>query len=300
MYKYIGYLTAYGWCLVTAFSMLLTSEVTHKIEPFTLSFFTFSLSAIVFLVYNCRNIKKICKNIISNKLCCDIVAINFTSFAGWGLMIYPLAHIEPPLVAAIILGINPISTAVISFLFFHKTSPIRLVVVSLLLLGVIAFLSIKVLEDNSRTAQSSQFQLEISLFCCYLAGVSTSLNNIFTKKIMDVGFGTLDVLCLRFYLTIIISAAIGFNNHVPSVNGDIIIWIVLTTFVFVVVPLALLQFSLKRLDPLRVAVISPLMPVLIIALQLIYKPEVVTSTVLVPTVLTWILVVLGTYWSLRK
>lgn len=300
MSQYIGYIAAYSWCFITAFSMLLTSEVSQRLSPFIVCFFTFLLAKLVFLVYNAANIGKLWRRIQEKHLLGAVSGINLSSFASWGLMIYPLTYLQPTLVATLILGINPIATVVISRLFFRQSSSIKLVATSLALFVVIVFLSVKTLQGESSIPGTPHLQIVLSLLCCYFSGVATSVNNILTKKIMVNGFGVADVMCVRFYLTIIISGIIGFSTHSVVIDQNLILSILITTLAFVIIPLMLLQVALKKLDPLRVAIISPFMPVLVVIMQLCYSGSSISSITIIATVITWLLVSLGTYLAIRK
>ncbi|WP_323840695.1 EamA family transporter [Photorhabdus africana] len=301
MHQYLGYIAAYGWCFVTAFSMLLTSEVSQRLSPFIVCFFTFSLATSAFLIYNASSLSELWCRIREKQVMFPIVGINVSSFISWGLMIYPLTYLQPTLVATLILGINPISSAVITHLFLKQPSPYKLVGISSALFIVIVFLSFRTLLGDNSIPGASHYQIMFSLLCCYLSGIATSVNNILTKKIMENDFGIIDVICMRFYLTILISGIIGFTIHPVTLNQDLVVSILLITLIFVIVPLVLLQVALKQLDPLRVAIISPLMPVLVVLMQLYDgKFSVLPYSTISATLVTWVLVSLGTYWAMRK
>lgn len=300
MRPYVGYMAAWGWCFITAFSMLLTSEVSQRLSPFIVCFFTFSLATLAFLGYNAAKLGALWRRVREQLVFGPVLGINISSFASWGLMIYPLTYLQPTLVATLILGINPIATAVITRLFLRQASPGKLVTISLALFVLIVFLSVRTLQGESSIPGTPHEQVVLSLLCCYLSGIATSVNNILTKKIMVKDFGIIDVMCLRFYLTIIISGIIGFSTHQVVINQSLIFSVLLTTLAFVIVPLVLLQLALKTLDPLRVAIISPLMPVLVVLMQLFGNVSAVPNVTVSVTVMTWLLVSLGTYWAMRK
>jgi len=302
MYNYLGYIAVYGWCFITAFSMLLTSEVSQRLSPFIVCFFTFSLATLVFLFLNyyTSNLSTLWQRIQNKGMASSVLGINVSTFISWGLMIYPLTYLQPTLVATLILGINPIATAIITRFYLKKTSPRKLVGNSLALFVIIIFLTYKVLHGENSIPGSNDMQIISSLICCYFSGFATSVNNIFSKKIMANDFGVRDVLCLRFYMTIIISGIIGFSTHHVIYNQDLLFSIILTTFVFVVIPLMLLQFALKKLDPLRVAIISPSMPVMVIILQLLSNVTALTYSTVLATMAIWLITSLGTYFSIKN
>jgi len=300
MRQYIGYIAAHGWCLITAFSMLLTSEVSQRLSPFIVCFFTFSLATAVFLIYNVVNLGALWGRIQGKRVIGPALGINVSSFVSWGLMIYPLTYLQPTLVATLILGVNPISTAVITRIFFKQKSPGKLVGTSLALFIVIVFLSFRTLRGESNIPDTPYLQVVLSLLCCYMSGIAASVNNILAKRIMMNDFGIIDVMCMRFYLTIIISGIIGFSTHQVALNQYLVFSIFLTTLTFVIIPLVLLQIALKKLDPLRVAIISPLMPVLVVLMQLYGNVNALSQTTISATVAIWLLVSLGTYWAMRK
>jgi len=300
MNRYIGYIACYSWCVVAAFSKILTSDVSQRINPFILTFFVFSLTSLSILIYNIFRLRTIWYRIKENHLIGLILALNFSSFANWGLMIYPLAYLQPALVATLILGVNPIATAIINRLFLNKNSPPELVWSSLALFCVILFLGVHTLNGKNSIQETSKIHVTLSLLFCYTSGVATSVNNVLTKKILDYDFGATDVLCMRFYLTILISGIIGFTTDGVALNQDIAVSIIWTTITFVLAPLVLLQIALKRLDPLKVAIISPLMPVLVIFMQLYVNIEALPRTTIIASICIWLIVFCGSFWSLKN
>ncbi|KUM03158.1 hypothetical protein AWB61_02095 [Chromobacterium sp. F49] len=280
--------------------MLLTGEVSQRLSPFIVCFFTFALATAIFLSYNARHLGSLWRRIREKRVQGPVLAINLSSFASWGLMIYPLTYLQPTLVATMILGINPLATALITRLFLKQRSPDKLVVTSLALFAVIVFLSYRSWQGENSIPGTPHQQIALSLLCCVLSGIATSVNNILTKRIMSNAFGIIDVMCMRFYFTILISGVIGFSSHQVALNQDLAVSILQTTLVFVVVPLILLQIALKKLDPLRVAIISPLMPVLVVLMQLYGNIAALSAAAIGAALATWLLVSLGTYWAMQK
>lgn len=298
--NYIGYLFIYSWCIISAFSMLLTSEVSQQLSPFIVSFFTFLLATCIFNLCNAAKLKTLWKSIKSRQITRQIIGINISSFVSWGLMIYPLTYLQPTLVVTLILGINPLATAVIARFFLKKETSQNLMGTSIGLFLVIIYLSYQTLQGENSITGSSSSQTIISLICCYFSGIATSVNNVINKNIMEKGFGILDVFCLRFYLTIIISGLIGFSTATIIFNAHMLVSITSTTLVFVIIPLVLLQIALKNLDPLQIAIISPLMPVLVVVLQLLGDINILNYSTILSTILTWLLVSFGTYSAIKQ
>ncbi|MDX7986188.1 hypothetical protein FE392_02405 [Xenorhabdus sp. 12] len=300
MRQYMGYFAAYSWCFITAFSMLMTSEISQRLSPFIVCFFTFTLTTVVFLFWNIRHISTLWRRIREKSVIGPVFLLNISSFVGWGLLIYPLTYLQPTLVTTLTLGINPIATAVISRLFLKQALSLKLLSISVALFLIIVFLSIRAWYGEGIIAGTPPLQIALSLLCCYLAGIATSVNNILTKKIMLNGFGIVDVMCLRFYLTIILSGIIGFSTHTVVFNQELAVSILLTTLIFVMIPMVLIQFALKSLDPFRVAIISPLMPVLVVLMQLYGNTSILSEATISATMMTWLLVSVGTYWAIKK
>lgn len=259
MRKYIGFAAIYGWCAVIAYSMILTSNISQTLSPFLVCLLTFSTVTIIFFIYNAKNLPSlfISKRFILAKN--DIAGINFSSFISWGLMIYPLAYLEPTVVATIILGVNPIATAIITKAFFKQRPDTYLIYISLALAFLISMLILNTLDGDGAVVNASQKNIYLSLLACILSGIATSCNNVFSKRLMGAGFSISDLMCSRFLLTIILSGLISVQSGPIVLQSDMIASIATTTMLFVIVPLILLQFSLKNLDPLQVSVISPLM-----------------------------------------
>jgi len=298
--RYMGYIACYSWCVIAAFSKLVTSDVGQRLGPFIVSFFVFSLTSLLVIVYNTLHLRKIWHTIKENRLFNLTFALNISSFVNWGLVIYPLTYLQPALVVTLVLGVNPVATMAINRLFLNKTSPAELVWSGLALSFVFLFLGFYTLNGKNSIQDASHVQVVLSLLFCYMSGIATSVNNVLTKKIMDHGLGAIDMLCVRFHLTIIISGLIGFSTGQVVLNQNLVVSIAWTALVFVMAPLLLLQIALKRLDPLRVSMISPLMPVLVVLMQIYTDTSTLPYATIIAVVCTWLIVLCGSVWSARK
>jgi len=299
MRKYVGFAAIYGWCGVVAYSMVITGNISHRLSPFLVCFLTFSLVAVFFIIYNARRLR----HFIGQKMPWDdkvnLAGLNLSSFISWALMIYPLAYLDPTIVATIILGINPIATAIIGRVFLKQRPPIQLVLISLGLAFVMLLL-IQHTLDEYRANSLPEMNIGLSLAACVLSGLGTCCNNLFTKKLMGSGFSIPDLMCSRFFLTIVLSGLIALQSGPLDLNTEMIGPILLTTIFLVIIPLLLLQISLRILDPLRVSIVSPFMPVLVVGIQYLSQPGSLSLWVVASTVLTWALVTGGTYISIKN
>jgi drug/metabolite transporter (DMT)-like permease len=261
----VGVLSALGWCIFSSISRVFTGIITQTIEPVTLCFYMFLISAIFFSIINLQSTFTVFKLIITQRDTCNkFVLINITTFGAWFLLLYPLKYIGPSTVSSITLGIGPLSTLIAEKLFFNRAKFFSRfdTIIALLLILVIIYIVILITYKHelirTNTAVSTSLYAIIS---CLIAGFSIAAQNICTKKISENGFSPQQILALRFWLLIIISGTIMKLCGIQSITFANLCNIIILSFCMVIIPLYLVQVSIKYISPLMFSMIAILMPI---------------------------------------
>lgn len=296
-WKGYGYLIA--WCVISAFSMILTGETNQSIHPVVVCFFSFLFATIFFLLINARRLGVIARKLTLPGQRRTAVWLNWTTFFSWVFLVYPLKYVEATAVITMVLGVNPVATMVINRLFFPAIAQKR--ANALVSLGILlSVFYVAWLEWRGAAGHGAAHQQEVmlSLACCAVAGIATAGNNVFIKAHFGAGFVPKEVLAFRFFLTILLTGVAIPLFHLPvALSPQFFIDMGMTTVFLLVAPLMLIQLSLRELDPMRVAIMSPIMPLVVALFQWRGSHAALSPYTVAGTVAIWLLVLTGIYVS---
>jgi len=290
-----------GYCLISAFSRVFVSDMLQIQDPITLSFYMFTISALVFSIANANRYFILFSKLKYNIM--NLVYLNITTLGSWLFLAYPLKFIEPAIVSTITLGIGPILSLLLSDKLYKKDekSFIDMLIACGLFL-VILFLVQLCLYTNEGNNSISLYNKIVSLLCCTIVGVSIVLNGFQTRKLIDDDFSSLDILMLRFILLILVSGMITYIYY-PDTNlftGMMNKKIVFSALIFVVMPLFLIQLSMRQLKPITISMMMPLMPVLTYFFERFDQRLIVFNHTLYAIVLVFFLIMIATYIRLTR
>jgi len=226
------------YALLTAISSILIHAATQHVTPLLSACNTFLFCLILYSIFASNLLKKI-PLIQSNTHI--IFILNLTTAICWVFTFISLKYIPPELYLFTYLCALPISAAII------YRNKIRKAI--LLSLGLLWFLySYHDLRILPATALA------------FLGGSSGTIYSAYSKQLTHL-FSTIEILALRFYLTVLLT----FISCL--VLGQ---WIVLTpiyysefaalSFISVMIPLTLFQIGLKNLSLFRALAYMPLAP----------------------------------------
>ena len=295
--KGYGYLAA--WCVISAFSMVLTGETNQSIDPVVVCFFSFLFASVFFTLINASRLGVIAGKLKAPGQARNAVWLNVTTFFSWVFLVYPLKYVEATAVITIVLGVNPVATMVINRLFFPEVRQRRATMLAScgIFVGVV-YVAYLCLTGRSVVAGATPIEVAISIACCAVAGIATAGNNVFIKAHFGGGFVPKEVLAFRFFLTVLLTGVAMVYFSIPfTFNRAFFVDMAMTTVFLLVAPLMLIQLSLRELDPLRVAIVSPAMPLLVACFQLAQSGAHLSAYTIAGTVAIWILVLLGMYGS---
>jgi len=243
----VGNLAMLMYALVTALTSILIHHTTQQIAPLLSAFYTFLFCI---LVYN--GISKVIPSKLSliKKSWFDVLMLNFTTAICWIFAFYSLKYIPPELYLFVYLCGMPIA-----FSFLYKTQWVK---------AAILFTGLMML---AMTYHGDTLLLGVSL--AFVGGIFGTIYSIFSKK-MTVDFSTLEILSLRFYLTVFItfllSACFG---KIQLMHVDFYLKFSLLSLISVVLPLTLFQVGIKNLHLTRALSYLPLAPLACYAINFI-------------------------------
>lgn len=295
----LGYIYIFSWCLTAAFSTILISQANQSTDPTVLCFFSFLFSSIFFILINIRTRG----NVLQNKgIAKDLLWLNISTFFSWVMLVYPLKYIQPTVVTTIVLGTNPIATLAINRLIFRKKSTNKMTfLITIAIFMIICYVEYLCAQGLSIIGSFNQRDILISLFCCMIAGAATAINNIFIKKLLEKNISPTQILSFRFVFTVLLTGILIYIGNIGiQYDKSFFVNVATTSIFFVICPLMLIQLALRELDPIRVAIISPLMPLVVIAFQLMDGKTNPSILMILGAIGIWMLVTLGVYTSNRK
>jgi drug/metabolite transporter (DMT)-like permease len=113
----------------------------------------------------------------------------------------------------------------------------------------------------------------LAVSACIIGSFSVALNNIYTKKISNLGVAPLDIMITRFIFTVVTTGifAIATGEFATGLNANIWYLITTTALVLVIIPQVLFQVSMRELEPFTIGMVLPLMPVLVFMIEFFSK-----------------------------
>lgn len=300
-YEWLGMSAVLGYCFISAFSRVFVSNVLQIEDPITLSFYIFTLGALIFATANVQRYRLLFAKLKCNKM--NLMYLNITTMGSWLFLAYPLKFIEPAIVSTITLGIGPILSLLLSDKLYIRSEKSFL---DMLIAGglflVILFLINVCLYTNEGNNDISLYNKIVSLICCTIVGISIVVNGFQTRKLINNDFSSLDILMLRFILLIFVSGIITFIYHpdISILSGMMDRSIVFSALIFVVLPLFLIQLSMRQLKPITISMMIPLMPVLTYLFECYDQRLITFNHTLYAILMVFFLMLLATYIRLSR
>ncbi|MDR3490826.1 MAG: EamA family transporter [Gammaproteobacteria bacterium] len=236
--KLTGNLAMIIYALVTAVSSIVIHATTQEITPLLSACNTFLFCLLVYSAISFSTFSKIA--LIKNHAY-SIFMLNVTTAICWIFTFLSLKYLPPELYLFTYLCAMPISAAI---LFRNKILKSIMLSVGLILL-IYTY-------HNSK--------LFLGLLLAFVGGSSGTVYSIYSKRIVNA-FTTMEILSLRFYLTVIVTflLCIFLNEWKILTPVDYSEFAVLS-LISVIVPLTLFQVGLKNLTIVKALSFMPLAP----------------------------------------
>lgn len=236
----LGNLAMLAYVFLTALSSIMIHRTTQQIPPLLSAFYTFLFCLLAYNLFTRLALNKIK---IIQQYWLPILMLNVTTAISWICAFFALKWIPPELFLYIYLCAMPMAQALI-----NKTDRLK---TWIYLLGLI-FLTWSYHRD----------QLLLGFILAFLGGTSGTVYSIYSKKITAV-FSTLEILSIRFYLTVLITFFISvYFHYFVLMNKDFYLQFMLLSLITVIFPLLLFQTGLKHLHLTKALAYLPLAPLL--------------------------------------
>ena len=255
-----------GWCIVSAIARIFTANTVQLYSPTLVCFYTFLITSVFYFLLCLLQSRQLFLAIKNNFF--NVFMLNMSSFGGWFFLVYPLKVIQPSVVSTITLGLGPFSSILLGKIILKSWAANQsekiisgiITVVILFLCGVCFFQKAGIVS-----LQTTDAEILMALGACLICGISTSINNLYAKKLAEKKVAPTQILALRFWLIAILSLIfeMTFSNHLPPFSFPLFLVMMKLAFLLVIIPLYLAQHGIKYLSPASVALIAPLMPILL-------------------------------------
>lgn len=251
-----------------AFQEVYLGNLFQQVDPLLVMVTTFTITALFFLVIEVRNLPKLLSTIKSQWK--TVLAVNVSTTLSWVGFFMALKYLEPAVVSAMCFAIGPVLTTLTSKFLRSEVPLLKMEAVAaggtLIGLGILALTTIT--GTSSIGAMSSSMAV-IGLIFSVLSALGIMGNTFFQKRLSEGGLTARQVMCVRFWLLLVVGMAFGpkFTLHAVGM-GTFFMQSLFIAGVTVILPLYILQLGIERLEPITVSLILAAMPIMTFFLQL--------------------------------
>lgn len=259
----IGYLFAFLYCIVTAFSVLKIHDSVQQASAMVVMFYTFIVCLLFFNLVNFFALKKTYQALKTNLP--DVLLVNLTTALTWMATFWGLKYLPPVLYITITMGVLPIASFILAMWEVRHINKLAclLTVVATILIIFIVYLVKNLLVINI-------YDFTIGTLLSILTGIFISFYMKYSKRLhAKSNLSPSQILCIRFYLLVLIGLIVSLCKMDLAVftRGIHLSSILLIVFSSSILPLYFVQISIHRIGPLKTAYILPFTPVFTYVLE---------------------------------
>jgi drug/metabolite transporter (DMT)-like permease len=245
----VGYISMLMYAVVTALSSMLIHVTNQRVTPLLSAFYTFLFCLLTYNIITRGPFSKL--NIIWQSWF-NILMLNITTAICWIFTFFALKIIQPELFLYIYLCAMPIASSLI-----YKT---QLLKASIYFIGLI-FLTLTYHAP----------MLYVGALLAFVGGLSGTIYSIYSKKVTGK-FSTIEILSLRFYLTVAITFFLScYLNQITLMDANYYLDFAILSFVSVICPLLLFQIGIKHLTVVKALSYLPLAPLLCYIINIVFN-----------------------------
>lgn len=201
----------------------------------------------------------------------NILLLNIANLFGWGCYMYAIKYLEPAIGVIIANASGPILVIVLSKILNAKHSIYRAEKIAAIGISLsLAFVIFSSLLGKSALVNAKPTHLILGIFLAFLAGIAQVLFSLFSKTLNENNFLPIEILVWRFPLIFIVCfflidlQTIQFLIH----SFSSLFWVLFLSFFGLVIPIYFYQKAVKLIDPIYIAVLYILEPVIMFIGQL--------------------------------
>ena len=201
----------------------------------------------------------------------EVAALNVAIAVTWLFLLYALKLIEPAVVNSVALAIGPALVVLVGPVLRRGTSVLPIEAAAAAgILGLIGVLSWASLAGLSGIRHIGAGTAALGLAATIGSGLGTTANVIYSKRLSEAGYRPVEVLPIRYFLMIAICWVLVASGHGGGPHGLAVAFVpaAVIALIGVVGPNYLVQLGLGQTEPITVALLANLAPVLTYLLQL--------------------------------
>lgn len=292
-------LSIVAYCLCTALSAVWISFSFSSISGYSVTFFLLFVAFCTFTIVQFRIKRDVF--LLTRQFFGEMFILNILTLSSWLFAFLSLYKVEPSIECAIFQGSLPISVLVCDIIAKKaRILSLRTLGIALIAINLIALLVVRLnIEGGVFTYTPEQIREGVALAA--IGGASAGIYVFRSAKLYAIGSTTLEILCNRFFLLLLVTGAIGFKGifDVSLADPQILTRLLLLACIAVVIPMFALQYSVEMLGASRVSIITPAIPAIALGLEHFLKgwPSVWIPILIVTTCLS---LLLANYWMSKK
>ncbi|AUH01034.1 EamA/RhaT family transporter [Prodigiosinella confusarubida] len=273
------------YCLFTSISAVWVSSSFSSISGSTLTFFTLLLAQVFFLLMSIVKKSQPLQFVKENKK--NVFIINVLTLTSWLFMFMALQRIEASVESAIYQGWVPVIVLLIGLFVgqqrFRSMSAMGPFIIALFIFMLVAARIYSASSDNANYSN-----VITGILLASLAGSTGGVYVYFSSRMhINGNASTVNILATRFFILLMVTGFLARHQLVEllSTNISVVFKLTLLSILFVIIPIFCLQYSISELGAVRVSVITPLVPVIALAVEYIYSPW---SSIIVPVLIVMV------------
>lgn len=279
-----------------------SANLVWQLNPFLVAFLTSLIAAIFFNTLQIKDFSGYLNKIKAHAG--NVLLVNITTLFIWLSFFISLKYVEPAIVATINGAIAPISVVVLGRYLRPNSKVLGVEVFSAI--GIFASLIVLIwfsLTGKSALSDRPIAGVLIGIVAALICGVAIAAHTFFCKRLNEAGWDAVSVMSARFFLLIICAFSSSmWQSDLGSFNPTNIVPFLLVVIGGMIIPLYLLQVSIKLCEPIAFSLLFALGPFFTLGLQ-IFDPRLswsVHSTVGILAITVFVgISVLGRHWSLK-
>lgn len=257
-----------GYSVLTAAMDVYTSDEAQSLSPLGLAAMAFTFTAITFIGWDVfkRGVSAVLLPWRTNLS--DVIMLNASTATSWITLFYALKYLEPAIVNVAIGAIAPVMTIVLGPILRKGSSALTTEVwASLGICGFLAVLIWSSISGHSGVGRIGLSHAVLGITLMLIAGLATTVNVIYSKRLSDAQYSPRSILAARFYLIVAVSWSIIAVQGNDRLGVTVLPGLVIAVL-GVGVPLYLLQLGVRHTEPITSNLVCTLSPLFAFMLQL--------------------------------
>ncbi len=259
-----------AYALLSASVDVYAGHQEQSLDPIAVGAISFTIAALVFYVpAAARRGAAALRPLRTHPY--EVAALNVAIAVTWLFLLYALKLIEPAVVNSVALAIGPALVVLVGPVLRRGTSVLPIEAAAAAgILGLIGVLSWASLAGLSGVRHIGAGTAALGLAATIGSGLGTTANVIYSKRLSEAGYRPVEVLPIRYFLMIAICWVLVASGHGGGPHGLAVAFVpaAVIALIGVVGPNYLVQLGLGQTEPITVALLANLAPVLTYLLQL--------------------------------